>query len=492
MEPLASSPVLPAIAAEAQLSAGNTLFGQGRLVEAARCYERALFLHPNHPEVLNNLGVTFAERGQHEEAIGWYERALAANAQYAEAWFNRGNAQRELLRCEAACDSYAWALELQPKWPAALTNLGLAQARLGRVERAAVCYERALRLRPDHALALNGLALVRQAQWRLDEALALFDRAILVDPAFAHPHVNRAQVWLLQGRFPEGWDEYEWRWRLPRSGRPEGLRVWNGESLAGRTILLWKEQGVGDTLQFVRYATLVKQRGARVILRAPASLHPLLSTCPGIDELTDEGSRTSVAADFHCPLLSLPRLFDTTLDSVPNTVPYLHADAGRIARWRQRLSNLGGFRVGIAWQGSRGYPEDCLRSIPLTAFRPLADVPGIRLVSLQKGFGREQLSASDLPFAVTELGPDWDEGEGAFLDTAAILHSLDLVVTADTSLGHLAGALGIPVWIALPLVSDWRWMLDRTDSPWYPSVRLFRQTKLGDFSSVFEQMASHL
>jgi hypothetical protein len=247
---------------------------------------------------------------------------------------------------------------------------------------------------------------------------------------------------------------------------------------------------LGDTLQFIRYASLVKALGGRVIFACPRKLIPLLTSCPGIDHLYGEDDDDPPRYDVHAALLSLPGMFRTDLESIPADVPYLSPSDELVAEWRERLPRDGSLRVGIAWQGSPKYAMDAVRSIPLTEFAPLSEVPGLKLFSLQKGLGSEQLGKIDWP--IEELGSQLDEGGRAFLDTSAVMKNLDLVITSDTSIAHLAGALGVPTWIALSFSPDWRWMLEREDSPWYPTVRLFRQQSAGDWAGVFARIKTAL
>jgi hypothetical protein len=297
-------------------------------------------------------------------------------------------------------------------------------------------------------------------------------------------------AWLLGGHFERGWPEYEWRWRGNEAVfAPLNQPLWDGSALEGRTILLHAEQGLGDTIQFIRYARLVRARGGTVVVACPTPLIQLLTGCAGIDQLIPQGSILP-PFDVYAPLLSLPGILGTSLGSVPAEVPYLVADAELERHWREKLGPLRAFKIGIAWQGNPGYLGDSFRSIPLTHFATLARVEGVRLFSLQKGPGSEQLSALGDLFPVTDLGSQLDNATGAFVETAAVMKSLDLIITSDTAVAHLAGALGVPVWVALPAVPDWRWMLDRADSPWYPTMRLFRQTAWGQWESVFARLAS--
>jgi hypothetical protein len=265
---------------------------------------------------------------------------------------------------------------------------------------------------------------------------------------------------------------------------------WDGSPLDGRTLLIHSEQGLGDTMQFIRYVKLIEPHGGKIVVAAQPELIALLKQS-GYSGLVAQGSPLP-AFDVHLPLMSLPRVFGTDLNSVPCDVPYLAADPERILSWREKLGQVPGYKVGISWQGNKKYPGDRFRSIAVEHFAPLARVPAVRLFSLQKGPGSEQLAAVADRFGVVDLGPSLDNGGGAFLDTAAVMKSLDLIVTSDSAVAHLAGALGVPVWMPLPRVCDWRWLVERSDSPWYPTMRLFRQSTLGEWGPVFATIGAEL
>jgi len=472
------------------MTQGNYLAQHGRFQEAATCYQQLLRLQPGHAEAHNNLGVMFAEQRQLAEAVTCYDQALALDPRYAHAHYNRANALEAQGRREEAAEGYRQALRLRPGFAEAHLNLGIALALLGDPAEAIVQYQEALRLRPDMFETHSNLGLALAHLGQHDQALPLYQRALDHLPDYAGAHFSRALTWLAQGNFAQGWAEFEWRWRLPESPpRPVSQPLWDGGPLDGKTILLHAEQGQGDTIQFIRYAPLVQQRGGRVVVECQATLISLLAGCRGIDQLVASGAPLP-PFDLHCPLLSLGRIFKTDMASIPADIPYLGAEAGRVERWRRELRELGGFTIGIAWQGSLGHRWDRLRSIPLSQFAPLAGVPGVRLISLQVGAGREQLEALGGRFPVTDLGSRFDPT--SFEDAAAAVMALDLVVTVDTALAHLAGALGAPVWVALSVGSEWRWLLSRAESPWYPTMRLWRQQQIGDWGEVFERMAGDL
>lgn len=438
---------------------GMACHDQSRFDEAVEAYRKALDLQPNFPIVFSNLGNTLKQQGKLEEA-------------------------------EASCRE---ALRLKPDYSTAFNNLGVALVAQGRLVEASESFERALALMPNDAVTHSNLsaALVRQGKYA--EAEANSKQALSLNPNYAEAHKNQGIVWLLLGDFERGWPEYEWRWHCPGVKMPAySAPLWQGEPLDGRTILLHHEQGLGDTLQFVRYAAVLKQQGAgRVVVKTQKPLMKLLASGEGIDELVcDDASLPRF--DTHVPMLSVPGILKTTFDTIPGQVPYIHPDPELAAKWKQRLAEYDGFKIGISWQGSPDFHADAQRSIPLRHFAKLAAVPGIRLFNFQKGFGTEQLDALNGEFEVVRFGDELDGNAGPFMDTAAIMRNLDLVIAPDTSIIHLAGALGVPAWIALSISPDWRWFLDREDSPWYPTVRLFRQQTLGDWDDVFTRMAEAL
>jgi hypothetical protein len=352
------------------------------------------------------------------------------------------------------------------------------------------------------------MTLARQGKW--DEAMTWYERALAVCPDFPEAHRNRSYVWLAHGDYERGWPEHEWRLRC-RNHRvlPVWFPQWRGEDLAGRTILLHAEQGHGDVLQFVRFACPVKRRGAKVIVACPEPLLRLVARCPGVDVVQDWYAPIP-ECDVHATLMTVPAILGTTLASLPGDFPYVSVDPATIDRWRPLVDQsltaaypedaegtaAGGrtFKIGIAWQGNPRNRIDRWRSFPLRQFAPLAELPGVRLISLQKGQGTEQLADRSGRFPVAVLpgcGPGGDDHRD-FLDTAAVMSLVDLVVAPESAVGHLAGSLGIRAWVPLPTVADWRWLLNRDDSPWYPRTTLFRQESPGDWETVFRRMADRL
>jgi Flp pilus assembly protein TadD len=473
--------------ADAQLALGNACMQAGRYADAAAAYARSLAAAPGNARVHNNLAVALAEQRLLDRAIPHYRTALRLDPGYAEAHYNLGNALRELARYGEALACYDRALALRPDWPGAHCNRGLALAAQGHQALAEVAYRAALALDPGHAEAQNNLGLAVQLQGRLDEARVHFDRAIDLAPEFASPHANRAQLALLHGDFARGWPEYQWRWRLPGVFLPRvEVPAWDGSPVAGRTLLLRAEQGFGDTIQFVRFAAGLARSGATTVLECQPALAALLAKARGVHAVVPRGA-TPPRCDFQIPLASLPGALGVRdLAGIPAEVPYLAADRARREEWRARLAQYDGGKVGIAWRGNPKHPQDCHRSIPPECFAALGALPGLTLVSLQAGE-----RARGIP-GIVEPSPDPERAPLPFEEWAALVSALDLVVTCDSVMAHLAGALGVPVWIALPHVPDWRWLLGRDDSPWYPTARLFRQARLDEWDEVFARIAAAL
>jgi tetratricopeptide (TPR) repeat protein len=475
--------------AQAHHNLGVALAELGNLDEAGVCLRQALLLQPDYAEARYNLGNVLVTQGKREEAVASFHRALELRPAYGEVYNNLGLALIDLRRSAEAAVFLQQGVRLRPV-PESHNNLGLALADLGRFEEAEASFKEALRISPSYIDAHANLANLYKEQGRSEEALAGYQVALWVNSDAPSTHWNRALTWLQKGDFEKGWEEYEWRWKRKQTP-PRAFRqpAWDGSPLSGRTILLYMEQGLGDMLQFIRYAPLVKERGGTVILECPRFLIPLFSTCRGIDLIVAEGDPLP---DFNvqAPLMSLPRLFKTTPEAIPSAVPYLFPDPGLVEQWRQRLSSIAGFKIGISWQGNPHHQWDRHRSFPLAELAAIARLPGVRLISLQKGARTEQLKV--VPFEVIEFGEELDTTSGAFMDSAAIIKNLDLVITVDSAIAHLAGALGAPVWLGLAAIVDWRWMFQREDTPWYPTMRLFRQSKLGNWASVFGRMASEL
>lgn len=471
-----------------------TLFNRGvalhelkRFEAALASYDRALALRPDHAATLANRGDVLRELGRLDDALASYDRALAARPDYAEALSNRGNVLKALGRVDDALASYDAALSLDPVYSEALSNRAVTLMAQGRLDDALESCDRALALRPDSIEALNNRASVLQELGRFDAALATYDRIAAIAPDYAQAQLNRALLLLLSGDFARGWPAYEWRRKLPSwVERGFAQAEWSGEEIAGKRLLLHAEQGFGDTIQFARYAELAAKRGANVILEVQPQLAPLLNGLFGV-EVVAAGQEALPSFDLHSPLLSLPHLFATELTTIPGSTPYIVAPADRITSWAPRLP-ADGLRVGLAWSGHRDNARDVERSIPFARLLPLLDVTGTSFVSLQKDVRPGDAGDVSRCSSMLDLRADLRD----FADTAAVIAHLDLVITVDTAVAHLAGAMGKPVWLLLPRIPDFRWLLDRTTSPWYRSARLFRKGQTDSWDDVIACVAAEL
>jgi Flp pilus assembly protein TadD len=472
---------------------GVALRNLGKLDEAEACYREALHLRPHYPDAANNLGDVLARRERYEPAIEAYRTALRLRPDYPEAHSNLGIALSRLGRADESEEHHRAAIALRPGSADAHYNLGLSRVERGDADGAVREFREAIRLKPGYAEANWNLAYALRALGDTDAALACYREHLRLAPDDPDAHLAQALTWLMLGDYERGWPEYEWRWRSKEfAPRPFPQPRWDGSPLDGRTVLVHAEQGLGDTIQYVRYAPLVKQRGGTVLVECSPALVRLLGTCPGVDRVVPAGQPLP-PFDVHVPMMSLPAVFGTTLQTVPASVPYLFPEPELVERWRQELAPVREFKVGICWQGNPKYRGDRHRSVPLTTFAPLARVPGVRLYSLQKGPGVEQLTPpGGLPFEVTDLAGRLDDRTGPFRDSAAVMTVLDLVVSADTAAAHLAGSLGVPVWVTQSAAGHFCWLLDREDSPWYPPARLFRQRRFGAWGEVFDRMADAL
>jgi len=474
--------------ADALGNRGNVLAELGRGAEALADYDGALAHNPGHRAALQRSAQILNEIGRPEEALMRSERALALGAGTPGAWMRNGNILLHLKRPDAALASYDKALALDPDHALCAVNRSAALDALGRPQEAIEGLDRVLARNPHDAGALNNKATILKSLDRPEEALAVYEKALALAPDDADIQSNFAMGCLLTGDFERGWPAFEQRWaKKENAGKKPVLPFaeWEGEPLGGRSIVVHAEQGLGDIVQFARFLPLLKD--AKVTFLVAGKMHALLHRAlPGIALLDDVAQARERAFDFQCAMMSLPLRLGTRLDTIPAAVPYLEAEPERMARWRERIGDAG-FKIGIAWQGNPNVGVDQGRSIALSTFLPLAQVPGVRLISLQKNEGSEQLRPP-----VESLGEGFDAGPSSFLDTAAAMESFDLVISSDTAVAHVAGALARPVWIALKHVPDWRWMRARADSPWYPTMRLFRQTAPGDWDGVFVRIREAL
>ncbi len=516
--------------AEAYNNLGNVLRLSDRLEEAERMFIKALELMPGNGEVHNNFGNVLMDLGRTEEAEQVFHKAAVLNPAFPMAYFNRGNALRAIGRLEAAEKCYGQAIALKPDYTAAYIALGQALFHMqrldeaeqayrralgitpnsaeayidlgntlhysGRLDEAEQAYRRALDLKPDFAEAHNGLGNVHLDSGRTAEAELAYRKALALKKDYATAKFNFSMLLLMLGSFEEGFELFEQRFdggspKSFASVKAQFMRLcdckrWDGEPLAEKSLLIITEQGAGDSLMMMRYLPLLKQWGLeRLVVSCGPHLKRVFQSMPAVDGVVSPTeSSHSHSIDFYCPIMSLPHLLQAPPDAVP--VPYVGVPEQMRHAWRSRLAGEPGLKVGLVWAGNNQHVHDKRRSIPLALFSPLVDVKGVRLVSVQKGEAREQLKTVGWNL------PDWMDACDDFMDTAALVDGLDLVISVDTAVAHLAGALGKPVWLLNRFESEWRWMLDRENSPWYPSMRIFRQKSRGDWEPVMSLVAEEL
>ena len=468
---------------------GNALLELKRFDEALASYDQALAELPDYPDALCNRSAALHELNRYEEALATCDRTIAMRPDYAEAHSNRGNTLKEMGRYEEALESCDRALALLPNFAAAHLNRGNALFELKRFDEALASFDRAIALRPDYVEALTNRGVTLHDLKRFDEALASYDRAITVRPDYAEAHYREAMCRLLIGDFRRGWEKHEWRWESRQLNnvkrnfsRPAWLGLGSGE-LAGKTILLHAEQGFGDTIQFCRYAPLIAEHAERVILEVQSPLCELMSDLPGVAQIVSSGENLP-DVDFHCPLLSLPLVVGTILSKTP----YLRASHTSVTSWNGRLGFGTRPQIGLAWAGAATHKNDHNRSIALGSFLPSLSNVEATFVSLQQEVRARDLVALQSRADILHFGDELK----SFADTAALISNMDLIISVDTSVAHLAGALGKPVWVLLPFIPDWRWLLDREDSPWYPTMRLFRQDDTRRWDNVIARIRDAL
>ncbi len=501
---------------------GNALQAAGRLEDAVNTFEKAMALDPNSAEAANNLASALNELARFDRALEVAESAIKINPSIVDLHINRGNALLGLERAEEALESYHLALEENPAHGVAWYNMGNAYAdlerydeayepyrkavdldrgnaekhynlantllRLDRFAEAVESFSKAIEIRPEYIDAHCNMASALQSLGRTDEAIGNLSRALESEPESSDLHWNLALAMLQHGDYQNGWKEYEWRWQTPTFAdfkRDFGKPEWNGEDLDGKTILIHAEQGFGDAIEFVRYAPLVARRGGRVVLECRSQLNRLFSTIEGVSTVVNLGDPLP-EFDIHIPLMSLPRAFETTLETIPDGSRYLSAPAG--VPVDSRIAEASGLKVGFAWAGSPTRVDNRKRSCDLDWFKSLFAVPGTSFFSLQVGKFQKQLDQLGEDSGIVDLAPDL----GDFADTAAAIQVLDLIISVDTSVLHLAGALGKPTFAVMSRPTGFLWMNERNDTPWYPTVRLFRQPEPGNWQDVFNDVKDEL
>ncbi|NJK74606.1 MAG: tetratricopeptide repeat protein [Microcoleus sp. SU_5_6] len=472
--------------AQAQNNLGILLQSQGKIAEAVTCFQRAIELNPVYVKALNNLGATLQEMGEQKSAIVYFNQALSVKSNFVPALVNLGAAMQSQGQIEEAKRLYQQSIAAEPNNPKGYYQLGSLCLEIGKAEEAVFSLERAIALQPNYVEALNNLGSALEEIGELHRAISCYQKALDVDANCVKAHFNLGLALLLTGDLPRGFAEYEWRWQTDQAKKLQRVHfqqpLWDGSDLHGKTILLRSEQGLGDAMQFLRYVEIVQSKGGKIIVSCYQELKRLFKQIPGIEQVAvkiEELPEFQVQA----PLMSLPYILGTNLDNIPTNIPYLAAPPN----WQFSLESDRNLKVGIVWAGSSEHLKDFQRSCHLSYFLKLLDVTGASFYSLQK-----QVSAGDRTLLNQIPVIDLSDNLNDFADTAAVISQLDLVICVDTAVAHLAGALGKPVWILLAFMPDWRWLLDREDSPWYPTARLFRQQTAGDWEPVFDRLKTAL
>ena len=475
---------------EAYYNQGNAFHELKQFEDALRSYDQAIVLRPQYADAFYSRGNAFYALKRLERALSSYNQAIAFRPNYANAYYNRGNLLNDLKRFNEAIASYDQALTINPQFAESYSNRGCSLQEQQRFEEALISYDHAIALNPNYAEAYFNRGCTLQKLKRLDEALNHYEKVITIKPQYADAHFNKSFIKILLGDYEEGWRLYEWRWKshgftsqLKHSPQP----VWLGEqSLKNKTIVIYPEQGFGDYIQFIRYAPKLEQLGARVILEVPVLLMPVVSTLEGQFTFFEKGKELP-DFDYHCPVMSLPHAFKTTVDTIPNQVPFFNVNLVKKQTWQARLGEKSQRRVGLVWSGSTQHKNDHNRSIPIHLFQSLFNMPVV-FHCLQK-----EIREDDTAFLASQNNiHNHIEFLDDFSDTAALIDAMDLVISVDTSVAHLAGALGKETWILLPYSPDYRWMLETSDSPWYPTAKLFRQSAIGEWGSAINDIKQAL
>jgi hypothetical protein len=473
---------------EAHFDRGTILQALKLPDEALSSYDRAILLRPDYAEAHNNRGTALQQLRRLNDALASYERAVALRPDYADPYNNRGTVLQDLWRLDEALAGFDRAIALKSNYAEAYANRSAVLLALQRPRDALADSDRALALKPDYAQAHTNRGAVLHELLRLDEALQSYDRAIALDPDAAAAYWGKSTLKILTGQYEEGWRLYEWRWNTAQKqfARHFAQPSWTGQqSIQGKTLLIHAEQGQGDFIQFCRYAPMAQALGAKVVLEVPGALLSVIATLKGNFRIVERGAPLP-RFDLHCPVMSLPHAFKTTLQTIPSRVPYLDADPDKRTQWQAQLGPKTRARVGLAWSGSAWHRNDRNRSVPLQQMEPLFSHP-VEFHSIQK----EPRPEDSALMRHIPLRPHSDQLKD-FSDAAALIREMDLVICVDTSVAHLAGALSAPVWILLPFTPDCRWMLDRSDSPWYPTATLIRQPEAGDWRSVIADVSRRL
>lgn len=475
---------------EAYYNRGVALQALQRFDEAVASYEHAVALNSSHADAFNNCGVALQALKKYDAALSNYQKAIALRSNYVDAHYNLGHLLQDLRRFDEALDSYEKAIELKTDYVDAHYNRGLVFQELRRFDEALDSYEKAIALSHDYVDAHYNRGLLLKDLWRFDEALIGYEQALALKPNYAEVSWNKSLLLLLMGQYAEGWELYESRIRhkdFEQNYYNFPQPAWRGEdNLRGKKILIYAEQGYGDVIQFCRYLPHIEALGAEIIFEAPQSLIPLILTL-GCDMHIVAKDQPLPDFDLHCPIMSLPYAFKTKIETIPSATAYLSADEDKVSNWRVKLGAKKAIRVGLVWSGAAGHKNDHNRSIGLAQLSLITGLP-VEWHSLQKEYRPHDLEVLNQNPQIQQH----QEGLNDFSDTAALIDSMDLIITVDTSVAHVAGALGKPVWILLPNVPDYRWMVGSEDSPWYQAAKLYRQPALGDWQTVIQSVQTAL
>ena len=469
---------------------GIILQEQGKFDESLEALKKALSFNSKYVEAYFSMANTLLYQDKYSDSIYYYKKTLLLNSNYIQAYINMAIALKEDNKLDEAIETCNIAISLQPDHAVAYNNLGAALKEKDKLDEATKAYNTAISLQPDYAEAFNNLSVVLREKGKLDKSIEASNMAISLQPDYAEAYHNLSFSYNLKGDIQKGLKLYEWRLKKKRfpTSMPKYHLIWDGnKSVSEKNFFVYEEQGLGDIIQFSRYLLLLKQKGAKVIFKVKKKMHALLKTLDKDIDLVDSDPENN-NIDFETPLLSLPYLFNTNLNTIPSKVSYIAADHDKVIFWSKKLSKST-FKIGICWQGNKN-KIDFGRSFSLSRFEAISRLPNVELISLHKGEGEKQIK--DINFNITLLGNGFDSGEDAFIDTAAVMANCDLIITSDTSIAHLAGALGCYTWVLLKKVPDWRWMLERDDSPWYPNIKLYRQKNRNDWNDVFKTIKKDL
>ena len=458
--------------------------------KASEALKKVTELNPNYAIGFNNLGIALKNQGKLNDAVKTFKKALLIKSNYPEAYNNMGNALQDQGKSDEAIDAFKKSISLKSDYAQAYYNMGVTLKEQGRLESAIDAFKKSIAIKPDSHQSYNNMGNIFQNQGKLDKALNAYKNALLIKPDYSEAHCNSSFIYNLKGDLQKGLELYEWRLKNKnaKARLPREHLIWDGiKPIIGKRFFVYEEQGLGDMIQFCRYLLLLKQKGAEVTLRAQPKMHALLQTMDSKIVLVDNDP-DDINIDFEAPLMSLPYLFNTNLDTIPSSKSYLFANHDKVISWGKCFTKPT-FKIGICWQGAT-LQSAVGKSFPLSLFEDISKLPNVELISLHKGEGEKQIK--NINFDLTTLGSDFDTGGNSFIDTAAVMINCDLIISCDTSTTHLAGALGCPTWVVLQKIPEWRWMLDRTDSPWYPNMTLYRQEEFGDWKYVFEIMKKDL